>query len=458
MQVWRLLPAVIAALALAGCNDDVAVSACSSPDVRVPQVNLGLDGPGFFIVEDGSGALAYAPAGGFCADPNGLLIDGSGNRLQAYAATVGGGFNQGQLLDVVLPLQSAGGVPFADYAVDPAGVLEAIYADDSRDVLGKLAVATFPSPQNLIAAAGDVCRETLESGVAGRGEPGEPGFGVVVPGLPPPFTCDQGRVDLGVSGPGYFVLDTGSTSFYDDGIVLGTDAQSRYVDGRGFGVTGYAVDEQGATVPVLSNLVAPAPVLPPEATTEVAIAVTLSGSSTPIALAFDANNPATWNFATDVSIFDPVGIARVARFHFSRGANGSWSMNTTIDGLVAAPPTNIMFALGEVVSPSLPVVDLGPFDPGSGVPVVLRIDLAGLLLASGPSADLGSTRDGTGEGRLVATHILPNGELRADYSNGVTGVLVGQLALARDRRPGAAVDVPGADGLGSVTSTPHASN
>ena len=115
------------------------------------------------------------------------------------------------------------------------------------------------------------------------------------------------------------------------------------------------------------------------------------------------------------------------------------------------------------------------YDP---IAVPYALDLAITLVTTGLTqtgatfAVTSRVQNGYAEGIATATHIAANGEIRLDYSNGVSGRLLGQLLLAKFPVPGALarsadgetyretvgagmpmLDVPGASGLGDVTTT-----
>ncbi len=70
-------------------------------------MDLALNGNGFFVVKDGSG-VAYTRNGTFSVNAQGYLVNGSGQKVQAYPALpavggVPGGFNTGAPQGILLP-------------------------------------------------------------------------------------------------------------------------------------------------------------------------------------------------------------------------------------------------------------------------------------------------------------------------------------------------------------------
>ncbi len=94
-------------------------------DFTSNNLDLAINGEGFFVMEDPSGNVSYTRAGAFNADRDGYVVDHAGNRIQIFDPDGTGGFNTGSTSDLVLPLLS--GTPSATTAVtaslnlDPTG-------------------------------------------------------------------------------------------------------------------------------------------------------------------------------------------------------------------------------------------------------------------------------------------------------------------------------------------------
>jgi flagellar hook protein FlgE len=72
-------------------------------------LDLAINGEGFFVLKDGSGSQVYTRAGAFSADRDGYVVNQGAQRLQIYPAltTASGAttFNTGVLTDLQLPTQ-----------------------------------------------------------------------------------------------------------------------------------------------------------------------------------------------------------------------------------------------------------------------------------------------------------------------------------------------------------------
>lgn len=474
-RVLFLLP-VLAVLGLTACGDDeIAVSACVSPNALVPDVDLSVDGAGLFVTSTGA-ELRYSPTGDFCVDQAGVLVNVLGQAVQAHPSLPGGTFNTGQLSDVQLPLAAVSGGTLTDVTVGATGVIEAVYTAGDNLVVGQLALAAFTSSQNLEAEGDAVCRETAASGPAHRGVPGQAGFGTIAAGPPAPFACEQGRLDAQVAGEGYFVLDNTGVTHYAASMILGTDNLSRYVDDHGYRVAGYAVDANGAIVPALVDLVAPAGAMPPAATSSVELDGNLdSAASPPMVTPFDRSDPLSYNFAMEATIFDSSGIAHGLAVYFARVAPAStWDLHVSIDGVSGSCPYQVLtFSAGVLTSPG--TIGCGPVVlPNGADDLVFTLGLSGVTETGADFSARPAIQDGYPSGQVKSTQVSAAGEIRLDYSNGRTGVLQGQLVLARFPVAGAlalspdgetylgtagagapVVDVPGSPEFGDVTATPR---
>lgn len=68
-------------------------------EITERQLDLGISGNGFFVVNDGGGLL-YSRVGAFGLDSDGFVENAEGERLQIYPADGAGGFNTGTLTDL----------------------------------------------------------------------------------------------------------------------------------------------------------------------------------------------------------------------------------------------------------------------------------------------------------------------------------------------------------------------
>ena len=102
-------------------------------------LDLAINGEGFFVLKDGNGSQLYTRSGAFSADREGYVVNHAGQRLQVYPATTSAGgtttFNTGVLNDLQLPTQpsppQATGSIYAALNLDAQQVVPAAAFDPS---------------------------------------------------------------------------------------------------------------------------------------------------------------------------------------------------------------------------------------------------------------------------------------------------------------------------------------
>lgn len=162
----------------------------------VEQTGAGLDlaitGDGFFAVRapSGAGDRMFTRNGAFTADREGFVVDQTANRLQAFAVAADGS-TQGQLGDLRLPASNAAGASFAGVTINDRGLVEASFADGTTEAVGRVALATFPSPVGLRSVGSTHWKVTGLSGQATYGEPNQGVYGALLTGA-----VERSNVDI----------------------------------------------------------------------------------------------------------------------------------------------------------------------------------------------------------------------------------------------------------------------
>lgn len=138
----------------------------TSGDAQVTngQTDLMVDGSGYFVVETPDGEQLYTRDGSFVADNEGNLINAMGFRLSP-----GIQFPEGTTSTTI----ATDGTVTA--SVESGGGVEEI-------ILGQLELARFRNPAGLEATGRNMFRQTVSSGDAQLGPPGEDGMGMVMQG------------------------------------------------------------------------------------------------------------------------------------------------------------------------------------------------------------------------------------------------------------------------------------
>lgn len=147
------------------------------------ELDLGISGDGYFIVEDGT-TNYYTRAGNFYLDSNGNLVnadglfvlDSNGNRIN-FANIVGGGANWVNNIE--------------SFSIGADGTINIINSSGALVTGPSIGIAKFSNPEGLTKAGNNLYTESANSGAPQRTAPGSNGAGVLVAG-----TLEMSNVDL----------------------------------------------------------------------------------------------------------------------------------------------------------------------------------------------------------------------------------------------------------------------
>jgi flagellar basal-body rod protein FlgG len=124
--------------------------------------DLAINGQGYFQVALPTGETAYTRAGNFSVNQQGQMVTADGYLVQPTIA---------------VPANTT------NVTISQSGQVEATVAGASAPtVVGQLQLATFLNDSGLEAVGNNLFRESAASGPATAGNPGSPGYGVVMQG------------------------------------------------------------------------------------------------------------------------------------------------------------------------------------------------------------------------------------------------------------------------------------
>ncbi|NOQ45261.1 MAG: flagellar basal-body rod protein FlgG [Desulfobulbaceae bacterium] len=124
------------------------------------ELDVAIQGAGFFQVDMPNGNLAYTRAGNFKLDGDGRLTTSDGYPI---------------VPEITIPENAR------LITISETGVVSAILGDDTESTeLGNLDLATFVNDAGLIAIGRNLFRETESSGTATIGTPGNDGYGILL--------------------------------------------------------------------------------------------------------------------------------------------------------------------------------------------------------------------------------------------------------------------------------------
>lgn len=137
-------------------------------------LDIAIDGDGFFANRNPeSGAIQYTRNGNFELDANGDIVDFAGNNLQVFQVDAAGNIiGAPATIDANVPTTNLAGSELTSITFEINGLVNAAYADGTTEPVGRVALATFVSPNGLREVGSTKWEATGSSGAATFGAPG----------------------------------------------------------------------------------------------------------------------------------------------------------------------------------------------------------------------------------------------------------------------------------------------
>lgn len=127
------------------------------------ELDVAIEGSGFFQVDLPNGNTAYTRAGNFKLDGDGRMVTSDGYPLQP---------------EITIPEDAR------QVTISETGVVSALLGDDTEATeLGNIDLATFVNDAGLVAIGRNLFRETDASGTATIGVPDSDGYGLLLQGF-----------------------------------------------------------------------------------------------------------------------------------------------------------------------------------------------------------------------------------------------------------------------------------
>ncbi|MDJ0643653.1 MAG: flagellar hook basal-body protein [Erythrobacter sp.] len=155
-------------------------------------LDLSIDGDGFFTTRNTeTNEFFFTRNGNMQIDAAGNLQDASGQRLQAFPVDATGTVTSTTPGDALVPTTNGAGSDLSSVTIESNGLILASYADGSSDPVGRIALATFPSPDGLRSIGQTKWRATGISGAPQYDSPAIGNRGQILSG-----TLERSNVDL----------------------------------------------------------------------------------------------------------------------------------------------------------------------------------------------------------------------------------------------------------------------
>ncbi|WP_428420087.1 flagellar hook protein FlgE [Methylibium sp.] len=261
-------------------------------------------------------------------------------------------------------------------------------------------------------------------------------------------------MDLAINGSGFFqVTDGKNPTMYARNGQFKIDRDGFIVNNAKQKLLGYSADSQGVIVPGQAQPIQlPTAGINPRATDRISIEMNLDArlaTTVPAAGGIDINDPATYNNATSVTVYDAKGQDVALTYYFQKAATDQWNVYVTANGTpisvdgagVPLPSTTLQFPANGS-APTAPVgtvpIDIPATTSTTGG---ATLPITGVQLDLTKSTQYGSgfgvtdlTQTGYAPGQLSGISVEGNGIIMARYSNGQAKP-AGQLELANFRNP-----------------------
>lgn len=296
-----------------------------------------------------------------------------------------------------------------------------------------------------------------------------PGEGAVTNNLTQLFT--EGTItqtgnplDVAISGPGFFEVQTASGLAYSRDGSLQLNSAGYLTNSTGSLIMGYGPAASGAASG--SGGIGPIKIvqsnLQPVATSQLSLNLNLPSDDTPIdttTTPFSITNPSSYNQSTATTVYDSLGSPSTLTTYFTEvsgsGSPPQWQTHyqlTSSSGAFVASGAGATLTFnssGQLTSGSGTIAISGL--PNGAATLNIAENFTGTTLSDLPFEVNSLNNNGTGGGQFSGLEIATNGNVVAQYSNGATQTL-GTIALANFDNPQGLSPIAGNAWLATVAS------
>ena len=272
------------------------------------------------------------------------------------------------------------------------------------------------------------------------------GIGTTVSAVLP--TLGQGNInvsanplDIAVNGQGFFRMSSNGTASFTRNGQFQLNKDGYIVNGSGAHLTGYPVGPGGTIVAASpADLQVSRADLPPTQTTQTTVNANLDSRDSVVpAAAFDPTDPATYNSATSMAVYDSLGNAHTLSMYFVKNAANAWSVFGANDGVQigAGALGALNFTTAGAINSgttSLPYNVSTSVTTGAASPMAFTLDFTGSTQFGSAFGVNNLTQDGFTSGRLSGFSVGSDGVVLGRYTNGQTRPQ-GQIVLANFTNP-----------------------
>ncbi|WP_217478908.1 flagellar hook protein FlgE [Enterobacter chuandaensis] len=271
---------------------------------------------------------------------------------------------------------------------------------------------------------------------------GSMGLGVQVAGVSQNFetgglATGSSALDMGINGKGFFrMVDSAGSVFYGRNGQFEEDDKGFIVNKtNGLFLTGYQATD-GVINPgaPMGPIRIPKDDMPPAASKNGSLTGNLSSESKkPTATKFDAKDPDSYNYVSEIEATDSLGNKHAIKVYFVYGGDGKWKAHAT-DSTAPGADDNKFTTMdlefdtnGKLKKPVSDTV-IGTSYNGATA-LELTLDLSDLTQFSSDTQIMKGDIDGQAPGKFNSYQVGDNGDVTVIYSNGKRQV-VAQVVMA----------------------------
>lgn len=283
------------------------------------------------------------------------------------------------------------------------------------------------------------------------------GFGVDVSSIDTNFGTGSyargsGPMDLALSGSGFFVTRdpaSGQISYTRAGKFLPQQGYIMFGNNR---VQGYqAVNGSLPSGGSIGDLQISNSPLPAKASESVLEKVNLDANSSIPSGTFDPNDSSTYNFPSNVSVYDSLGNTHTVTSYYIKTAANTWDVHVYVDGNSAGSGTMSFSTSGQLTGTT--GLDTLSYSPTNGAtsPQAFSINMAGSTQFGDKNSVSLTQADGYPPGNFSGVDIDEDGMVYMQYSNSQK-IVAGQIAVANFQSPEGLVDIGNMSWIASPSS------
>ncbi len=265
-------------------------------------------------------------------------------------------------------------------------------------------------------------------------------------------TFTNNNLDLAINGQGFFRMNDGGTVVYTRAGAFRTDRDGYLVNAQQQRLTGFLANGNGQITGQLGDLKLDLSNIEPAATQRVDGALNLDATEVPPTLPWAGPynfgdpppDPATYNSATSLTIYDSLGNAHGLSLYFVKTGANTWDVHALVDGVTvgATPAGSLTFNDDGSIDPATSLINITgwtPLDtdgnPNGAAVQDFDVSLLETTQFGSPFAVNALSQDGYATGQLASVEIDGSGIIFGRYTNGQSKAL-GQVALANFPNPG----------------------